>query len=752
MTLFFSALISGMSEKALLEKAREYGFSQATLADLLRDEPEKGWEIIRSFSYHEPEIFFPDAIEIILSCFSQSPGSAFNILQNLASSLPERAASLMAVYLAHFDAYSKEAIADFYYVACNHPELVSPEFVKKLVIHIGAAPTDVIMTFRHILEKRPELIREEAVRAVIGAIRPVGANQAFYFLRDLAVRNPEYTALCTLALFECVIAEHHYAVKREMIADIQSIAALSHVRMSLERDLKKPPRTGSPEARTLMAMLFRQRFRVQQDLLLQSLDYIGRWPRLWDFFAFFIKNSGKRFESAPAERFAEGAYSLHFILTPAHFEKLLVDAVNPADDAELLFPDDVSFLNSDKGLVDLYGKVTALASRMGADAEPAAIQKFRQRRGELQKEAETLGQLIPESPEERREGMIKREKSLEARLKAWETDACQNFERKALKKKVWSGLQCRLRELTLKLIGDLKIKAVHLVAERVLGYRSESLLSDPGLFPALFLLEKLGRGRNALYLRRLIEDRLKGERSAWLWTEPPVLSWIKSVKKARPGIRLKRWRSPFFRTYSYKVADAAREKKKRISAELDGTRKLFKRIKVRMAAKAGYEEMKKKAESIPADADAVLAAEIRTNLERVRRMIETPESDYEGAITLIVETDPFQYLFMGEYGFASCLSMHGSYFWSAVSNAIDVDKAVIWAKEPGGNIVGRRLIALTPGGIVSYRTYSNYRGLALDGFFRDFIREYAAHCNTVCARKGKVGPLLSDNWYDDCAV
>ena len=51
---------------------------------------------------------------------------------------------------------------------------------------------------------------------------------------------------------------------------------------------------------------------------------------------------------------------------------------------------------------------------------------------------------------------------------------------------------------------------------------------------------------------------------------------------------------------------------------------------------------------------------------------------------LEVETDPFQYLFMGEYGFASCLSMRGPYFWAAVSNAIDIDKAIVWAKEPVG--------------------------------------------------------------------
>jgi len=57
--------------------------------------------------------------------------------------------------------------------------------------------------------------------------------------------------------------------------------------------------------------------------------------------------------------------------------------------------------------------------------------------------------------------------------------------------------------------------------------------------------------------------------------------------------------------------------------------------------------------------------------------------------------------------------MHGPYFWNDISNAIDIDKVIVWAKESGINIVSRRLIALTPKGVVSYRTYANRHGLAL---------------------------------------
>ena len=140
------------------------------------------------------------------------------------------------------------------------------------------------------------------------------------------------------------------------------------------------------------------------------------------------------------------------------------------------------------------------------------------------------------------------------------------------------------------------------------------------------------------------------------------------------------------------------------------------------------------------------------NLERVRLVEQTPESDFEGRIVLSVETDPFEVLFMGEYGFASCLSLRGSNSWSAVSNAIDIDKVIVWAKEPAGNVVGRRLLALMPEGIVQFRTYSNRHGLALDHFFDEFVAAYAAHCGTRVTRGGHPKALLSDRWYDDGAM
>ncbi len=265
-------------------------------------------------------------------------------------------------------------------------------------------------------------------------------------------------------------------------------------------------------------------------------------------------------------------------------------------------------------------------------------------------------------------------------------------------------------------------------------------------------MEKIGGGRNYHYLRRLIKDRLEDKVHEWLWTEPLVKKWMERVKTSISTIKFEMWRAPFSKKYTYSPKNTAKEKKRRLNLDLNQTRDLLKKLKIEVPNNANYDGLRDLLYKIPNDADPIIVQEIRENLERIRRILITSDSDFEGVIELMVETDPFQYLFMGEHGFASCLSMRGSYFWSAVSNAIDIDKVVIWAKESGVNIVGRRLIALTPQGVVSYRTYANRHGLNLDKFFKDFVKEYANYCGTKYVKHGTIGPLLSDRWYDDSSI
>ncbi|MBN2152560.1 MAG: hypothetical protein JW839_13995 [Candidatus Lokiarchaeota archaeon] len=741
-----------MGEKVLLAHLRAYGVTHESIAGYIAADPGGAGERLRSVSYNSPELLSPGVVSVILSHFSLNPRDFFTILHNLAAKYPERSGEIMREYFIRFDAHPEAAVGDFYYVAANDPHLVTPAFVDKLIKHIHIAPVDVITTFRHLLAKAPALIHEGVVSAIIKVIRPVGANQAFYFLRDLAVQHPGFTPLCTLALFECFLKDHNYAVKREMLVDIQSIAAVSHVKTALEKELARPAGEGSTAARALMAMLFRQRYRVQQSVLIQALDYVAHWPRLFDFFALLIRHAGRQHETSFIEKFLDGAYQLHFLLTVRDFETMLVDVVNPEAVNPASFGKDVQFLNDDEQLRQLLSIVSGLAAATGGAVDLSAVDRFKGRKAAAARELAALGKVMAGVQGTRRERVLIRMEALQRLAAGSRDERLEKRDRRALAKELEGALLAELKAFTLVLIVALKEQSVGKVAQRILGHVPANLGNEVGVFPALFLLEKLGGGNNYKYLRRLIEDKLEGREPAWVWSEPPVVAWKERVRKGQPSIVLDHWRAPFTRRYTYKVTNAEKEKKRKVGLELQQTRALFEQLKVATGGAANFEELAKKAENLPAGADPAVVEEIRVNLTRIRRMIDAPASDYEGAIDLVVETDPFQYLFMGEYGFASCLSMHGRYFWGAVSNAIDVDKVVVWAREPGGNIVGRRLIALTPEGVVSYRTYSNRFGLALDEFFKEFIDEYARYCGTVRTREGKPTPLLSDAWYDDKVI
>jgi hypothetical protein len=385
----------------------------------------------------------------------------------------------------------------------------------------------------------------------------------------------------------------------------------------------------------------------------------------------------------------------------------------------------------------------------------APIEEFSKREEAAERELAAVRKLVFEAQGNRRASLEARELSILRTLERWKKEGPDRREQHELTKKFRDALHAEMVRLSEAAIQSAQVDAFRESIQAVLGRELDPWKIDPNLLPAFLYYERLGprMPKNQKYLARLIEDRIEGRPHDWLRTEPPAVAWAERVRAGRPEIRLERWRAPYSAKYQYHPTDAASEKKRRIKEELARTRELFAQLKIEGMESADFEKLRDKASELHRlGKDSGVVDEIEMNLERVRIAMNTPDSDFEGAIELSVETDPIQYLFMGEYGFSSCLSLRGSNVWSAVSNAIDIDKVIVWAKEPGGNIVGRRLIALTEHGVVSYATYTNRHGLSLDRFFEEFIAAYAAHCGTQPVRRIKVRPLLSDAWYDDGAL
>lgn len=114
-----------------------------------------------------------------------------------------------------------------------------------------------------------------------------------------------------------------------------------------------------------------------------------------------------------------------------------------------------------------------------------------------------------------------------------------------------------------------------------------------------------------------------------------------------------------------------------------------------------------------------------------------------------ISLDPFDILMMGEH-FKSCLSLHGGNFYSTITNAVDINKRVLYARDPAGKVAGRCLLALTDQGrIQTFHPYCHDGNAEFDKLASAFASDLAARMGTTTSLEGEVSTLVAARWYND---
>ncbi|MBK8066565.1 MAG: hypothetical protein IPK27_02710 [Rhodanobacteraceae bacterium] len=119
--------------------------------------------------------------------------------------------------------------------------------------------------------------------------------------------------------------------------------------------------------------------------------------------------------------------------------------------------------------------------------------------------------------------------------------------------------------------------------------------------------------------------------------------------------------------------------------------------------------------------------------------------------TMAAERDPLQALRMG-LPFDSCLAIDaGCNRHSAIINALDANKWVVYLRDPRGRILARQLIAISGDWqLIGYRVYTSIgTGEGLIDAFNDYARALAAQCGIEPADHGQPDTLNGREWYDD---
>jgi len=113
------------------------------------------------------------------------------------------------------------------------------------------------------------------------------------------------------------------------------------------------------------------------------------------------------------------------------------------------------------------------------------------------------------------------------------------------------------------------------------------------------------------------------------------------------------------------------------------------------------------------------------------------------------EDDPLEIFQMGA-AFQTCLKPGGVNFYSVISNAADINKRVLFARDEDGKIAGRCLFALSnQGGILTFHPYCHDKGLDFPRIVSRFAEDLASRMKTAVVARGQVERLVAPKWYDD---
>ena len=114
-----------------------------------------------------------------------------------------------------------------------------------------------------------------------------------------------------------------------------------------------------------------------------------------------------------------------------------------------------------------------------------------------------------------------------------------------------------------------------------------------------------------------------------------------------------------------------------------------------------------------------------------------------------LETSHFETLCMGLH-FQTCLSPDSFNFFSAISNAVDLNKRVLYARDARQRVVGRCLLAIgETGGLLTFNPYCHQPEIDFGELVATFAANLAASMGTVVVNSDNVSPLVAPDWYDD---
>jgi hypothetical protein len=253
-------------------------------------------------------------------------------------------------------------------------------------------------------------------------------------------------------------------------------------------------------------------------------------------------------------------------------------------------------------------------------------------------------------------------------------------------------------------------------------------------------------GRNRELLADIIKASIEGEPHRIYDTEPNRK--MKARYEAR-GIDVDRWVKGVTRIYSPQQDKDVQKAKETVIMR-------HRNEAVAIYARAGHEvtpdNIFDSYGELAAEMQEDVRVDLKTQLQAIRSLETQTYDTRVGKIKIYTEQDPLKVLQMGNVVSGSCLGLGKGNTWSAVANAADINKAILYA-EMNGKIVARKLVALNEEGeIVQYQTFNNRLDLMMEPLFYRHIERLSEVTKAKRGDGGTIPHAMTNGWYNDRIV
>ena len=262
---------------------------------------------------------------------------------------------------------------------------------------------------------------------------------------------------------------------------------------------------------------------------------------------------------------------------------------------------------------------------------------------------------------------------------------------------------------------------------------------------ALMVAKQNNRREAKLFLEQVSLGNFYPEKSlpnCFPYDQQKSMAFIAAMQSQ--GVNMAPWLYGFEKTLPVQSKAQAEHQAELIEQNTNEVLQLFRKLGIQTTKENMFEAFKK----IKSHPNKAVVQDIKLHLQTIK--------SFEGGVKAIksiaeakvyIELNPLKVLQMGEKVSGSCLALNGGHVDTTITNAIDVNKRVVWA-EHRGQILGRVLLAMNnEGEILRYRTYYAFTGIDLENTFDAFVKELAKACHTKTSTRENVLLILASDWY-----